>query len=122
MFVPGSNLLSIALHAITPTGGAEVKRFLGESTNDFGSVIKTYSDPVPMVGCSVQPVTSATIQQLGLSLTKSYVNIWTQSNVQVGYDGRQGDLIVWDGAEWEVMSPTNWQVQDGWKQIIAVRQ
>jgi hypothetical protein len=122
MLVPGSNLLGIALRAITPTGGAQVKRFVGESTNDFGSVIKTYTDPEPMLGCSVQPVTSATIQQLGLSLTKAYVNIWTQSNVQAGYDGKEGDIILWDGSEWEVLSPTNWQVQDGWKQIIAVRQ
>lgn len=122
MLVPGSNLLGIALHAINPTSGAQFKKFTGQGENDFGSTIKLYEDPADMLGCSIQPVSAATIQQLGLSLTQSYINIWTQSGIEVAYNGNQGDIIIWAGAEWEVMSPTNWQVQDGWKQIIAVRQ
>lgn len=122
MLVPGSNLLGIALQAINPTGGVQFKKYLGESENDFGATIKTYSDPAPMLGCSVQPMPASMVQQLGLSLQKQYVNIWTQSNIQVAYEGQEGDIVIWDGAEWEVMSPTSWQVQDGWKQIIAVRQ
>ena len=122
MLVPGSNILGIALSAINPTGGIQFKKYLGKTENDFGSTIKTYSDPAPMLGCSVQPMSAAMVQQLGLSLQKSYVNIWTQSSIEIAYDGNEGDIVIWDGAEWEVMSPTSWQVQDGWKQIIAVRQ
>lgn len=122
MLIPGSNILGIALTAINPTGGVEVKKYLGKQENDFGSTIKTYSGPVPVVGCSLQPMPTSMIQQLGLSLQKQYINIWTQSNIQVAYNGNEGDILIWGGAEWEVMSPTSWQEQDGWKQIIAVRQ
>jgi len=122
MLIPGSNLLGIALSAIQPTGGVTVKTFISNTENEYGSTIKMYSDPVPMLGCSVQPMSAAMVQQLGLSLQKNYINIWTQSNIEAAYNGREGDIVNWNGVDWEILNPTSWQVQDGWKQITAVQQ
>lgn len=122
MLVPGSNLLGIALHAINPTGGATYRAYDSEGENEFGTTIKLYKDPVPMLGCSIQPVSYTIVAQLGLDVNKRYVGIWTQHNVQGVYEGRQGDLVDWNGQSWEVTAEDSWIQQDGWKQIIAVAQ
>lgn len=122
MIVPGSNLLGIALTAISPTGGATYKQFLSETENDMGTTVKVYAEPVTLFGCSIQPVPYTIVSQLGLDVSKQYVGIWTQKDVQGVYEGRQGDLVNWNGADWEVTAEESWMQQDGWKQITAVRQ
>lgn len=122
MLIPGSNLLGIALQAINPTSGATVRFFEGETENNFGTTVKAYSDPVPLFGCSIQPVPYTIIAQLGLDVNKNYVGIWTQKNIQGVYEGRQGDIVNWNGSDWEITAEESWMVQDGWKQITAVRQ
>lgn len=121
MMVPGSNLLNIALSVIQPTSGVFVKKFQGDGENSFGGTVKTYTDPLPLNGVSVQPVTKEQIQQTGLALNKEYIYIWTRSDVESAYRGRQCDLINWNGEDYEVAPESDWIKQDGWKQVTAVK-
>jgi len=122
MFVPGANLLGMALTAINPTAGVQIKRFQGQQENDFGKTINAYSEPEMLYGASVQPLSFRDIQQLGLTTGRQYITAWIQTGAHSAYRGGAADMIVWDGAEWEVLEPTSWKVQDGWTQLVAVRQ
>ncbi|QLY03706.1 MULTISPECIES: phage collar protein [Citrobacter] len=122
MFVPGSNLLGMAMSAINPTAGVQIKRFLGQQENDFGKTINSYSAPETLYGASVQPLSFRDIQQMGLTTGRQYITAWIQTGAHSAYRGGAADLILWDGAEWEILDPTSWLKQDGWSQPVAVRQ
>ncbi|HAW0896326.1 TPA: hypothetical protein JLK53_004043 [Escherichia coli] len=122
MFVPGANLLGMALTAISPTAGVQIKRFQGQQENDFGKTVNAYSEPETLYGTSVQPLSFRDIQQFGLTTGRQYITVWIQTGAHSAYRGGAADRIVWDGAEWEVLEPTSWKVQDGWTQLVAVRQ
>lgn len=122
MFVPGSNLLGMALSAISPTAGVEIKRFAGQQENDFGKTINAYSTPEPLPGASVQPLSFRDIQQLGLTTGREYITAWIQTGAHSAYRGGAADLIIWGEAEWEILQPTSWTIQDGWTQLVAVKQ
>ncbi|PSZ18164.1 hypothetical protein [Escherichia sp. 4726-5] len=122
MFVPGSNLLGMALSAINPSTGVQIKRFLGQQENDFGKTINAYSDPESLYGASVQPLSFRDIQQFGLTTGREYITAWIQTGANSAYRGAAADVILWNAAEWEIIQPTNWKVQDGWTQLVAVKQ
>lgn len=122
MLVPGANLLGIAMTAISPSAGVEIKRFQGQQENAFGKTINAYSAPEPLYGVSVQPLSFRDIQQMGLTTGRQYITSWIQTGVHSAYRGGAADMILWDGAEWEVLDPTSWLKQDGWSQLVAVRQ
>lgn len=119
--IPGMNLLQTAMQVITPTSGVAVKAYLGEGENDFGSTVVQYADAVPLFNCSVQPVKKEQIQVLGLAVNKNYIGVWTTTNSEGAYRGRQNDIILWNGKSWEVMPEEDWMVQDGWTHILAVQ-
>lgn len=122
MFVPGSNLLGMALSAINPTAGVQIKRFLGQQENDVGRTINAYSAPEPLYGASVQPLSFRDIQQMGLTTGREYISAWIQTSAHSAYRGGAADIILWNGEEWEIVQPTSWKVQDGWTQLVAVKQ
>lgn len=121
MMVPGSNLLNMALGVIQPTLNVTYQEYQGKVTNEFGTNVVQYGPEVPLTGVSVQPMTKAQVKQTGLELNRSYVQIWTTTNVQGGYRGRENDLINWAGHKWQVMPDSDWLIQDGWTRIIAVK-
>ena len=122
MFTPGSNLLGMALSAINPTAGVQIKRFLGQQENSVGRPINSYAEPEALPGASVQPLSFKDIQQLGLATGREYVTAWIQTGAHSAYRGGASDLLLWNGAEWQVLQPTSWTIQDGWTQLVAVRQ
>ncbi len=121
MFVPGANLLGVALTAINPTVGVQIKRFQQQQENDFGKTVNTYSELEPLFGASVQPLPFRDIQQFGLTTGRQYITAWIQTGAHSAYRGGSADIIVWNGGEWEVLEPTSWKVQDGWTQLVAVK-
>lgn len=122
MLVPGANLLGMAMSVITPTAGVQIKRFQGQQDNDFGKPVNTYGQPEMLYGASVQPISFRDIQQLGLTTGRQYITVWMQTGAHSAYRGGAADLILWDGAEWEILDPLSWIKQDGWSQPVAVRQ
>ena len=122
MQVPGSNLLIQALRVIQPTRGAFVRKFTGEAENASGKTVPVYADPVPLVNCSIQAVPFRDIQQMGLTVGKTYIKVISTTDMHGAYRGGQGDRIQWNGHEFTVLEETNWIVQDGWVRIIAVKE
>lgn len=122
MIVPGSNLLRLALGAIQPTRNVTVRKFLGEAENDFGKTVPTYADPEPLRNCSVQAVPFRDIQQMGLTVGKTYIKVISDLTLHGAYRGGQGDRILWNGVTFTVLESTNWIVQDGWVRVIAVKE
>ena len=119
--IPGNNLLRMALQVIAPTQGVAFQQYLGEQENDFGGTAVSYGPTTPLFNVSVQPVTKSQIQQMGLAVNKSYITVWCDSQIEGSYRGRQNDIILWDGAKWEVQPESDWIKQDGWEQILAVK-
>lgn len=122
MFAPGANLLGMAMTVINPSTGVQIKRFEGQQENDFGKTINAYSVPEALYGASVQPLSFRDIEQMGLTTGRQYITAWVQTGAHSTYRGGAADLILWDGAEWEILDPTSWFTQDGWSQLVAVRQ
>ncbi len=122
MRVPGSNILNMALRAIQPTRGVTVRKYLGEGETSTGATVLQYADPVPVLNCSLQPLPTRDIQQLGLTVGKTYIKLIASANLHSAYRGGAGDRINWNGAEFTVLEPTNWFIQDGWTRIIAVKE
>lgn len=121
MMIPGSNLLNMALGVIQPTANVSYQEYQGKTTNEFGTTVAQYGPETLLTWVSVQPMTKAQAKQTGLELNKSYIQIWTTTNVQGGYRGRENDLISWAGYKWQVMPDSDWMIQDGWTRIIAVK-
>lgn len=122
MLVPGSNILNMALRAIQPTRGVTVRKYLGEGETSTGATVAQYSDPVPVSNCSLQPVPARDVQQLGLTVGRTYIKLISSADLHSAYRGGQGDKINWNGAEFTVLEPTSWIIQDGWTRVIAVKE
>lgn len=121
MMVPGSNLLNMALGVIQPTANVTYQEYVGKGENEFGTTVPQYGPEKPLIGVSVQPMSKQQVKQTGLELNRSYIQIWSTTNVQGGYRGRENDIIVWAGYKWQVMPDSDWMIQDGWTRIVAVK-
>lgn len=118
--IPGSNLLRMALTVIAPTQNVAYRAYMGEHENSFGGTVPNYGTTTPLFGVSVQPITKEQIQQMGLAVNKRYVSVWTLTDVEAAWRGRQNDILLWSGSEWEVLPQEDWIIQDGWRVITAV--
>lgn len=116
--VPGLNLLSIALGAITPESGEWI-RFIGNTTNSQGQDIPAYDLPVPITG-SFQSTDAQTVQQMGLDVTAKHRTLYTESQVSIVDRSTSPDLLVFYGRKYQVVGELDWINQDGWKGIVLV--
>lgn len=119
MFVPGSNLLNMALRHIKPQSPTMWRKFLSKTKNAQGIDVPTYAAAVEIVA-SVQAVQRTLYNQLGLDRQKKYVTIYTTTPLtDVERDG-MGDMIEYGGVTYLVQSLTKWADQDGWSQGICI--
>lgn len=117
--IVGGNLLMLALGAV---GAQPVQwaKFLDRTTNAAGQREPRYADPVTIQG-NLQPMAKRLYQSLGLDWTKTYVVFYTPEDViSVDRDGC-GDKLLHLGSVYVCESSTDWQMQDGWVQITAVK-
>lgn len=118
--IPGANLLSIAMGAI---GSQPVSYFKNTSraANEAGFYVGGFAPGVAVRDCSVQPMPRSRYENLGLDLSRDYVQ-WFVSRAVIGVErDAQGDVFNWAGKRWQVESITDWSVQDGWVCALAVR-
>ena len=119
MFVPGANLLNMALQRIQPQQPVKLRSFVSRATDAKGLDAPTYSAAVLIVA-SVQAVPRVRFLQLGLDRQRAAVTIYTTSALQdVERDGC-GDLIEYAGRTYVVQSLTRWAEQDGWSEGVCV--
>lgn len=120
MSVPGMNLLGLALGAI---GHQPVvySQYLSSTIDNKGRNIPQFAAPVGVPVGSVQAVPRGRYEQLGLSLSKEYVNWFVPRYVLGVCRDADGDRFNWRGEVWQVESTTDWSAQDGWCQCLSVR-
>lgn len=119
MSVPGSNLLLEALSIIEPQT-VRYFRFLSRIANAAGVLASTYEAGVDVEEGSLQAVPLTRYASIGLDLKKKYTS-WFVCEEVVGVDrDRSGDLYEFNGRRYEVVTETNWFVQDGWTCVIGI--
>lgn len=114
-----NNLLNQAFRVI-PQQNFTYLKFKSESVNDIGIKQNEYYAGVEYNG-SVQAVDSKMYQELGLDFSKKYINIYSSLKIQnVTNEQETPDKIIWNNKEYFVVSCSDWYVQDGWTNILAV--
>lgn len=114
-----NNLLNQALTLI-PKQTFTYCKFAGTTVNDEGIKQDTYETGIEFQG-SVQAIEQAMYEKLGLQWSKKYIQIYSSLDIR-NTDNQQvsPDKIIWHGKEYIVTKVTNWYLQDGWTNIIAV--
>lgn len=117
--IPGQNLLNMALSVIARQTVAYFK-FSSRALNDVGQDVTVYDAPVNIVG-SLQAVPRNLYDQYGLDLQKTYVILYTSTNVlDIGRDV-SGDQIEFNGVRYQCESDTDWFPLDGWDAVLCVQ-
>lgn len=118
MFVPGSNLLGMALGMIS-SQIVQYQAFTGNTVMADGSKATGFAAPIEMRG-SFQPMSAANKKFLGLDLNTNYANFYVSADV-FGVDrDRASDRLTYAGKTYQIMSVTDWFEQDGWKSVQLV--
>ena len=114
-----NNLLNQALTLI-PKQTFTYCKFAGTTINDEGIKQDTYEPGIEFQG-SVQAIEQAMYEKLGLQWSKKYIQIYSSLDIR-NTDNQQvsPDKVIWHGKEYIVTKVTNWYLQDGWTNIIAV--
>lgn len=114
-----NNLLNQALTLI-PKQTFTYCKFKSQTVNDYGTKQDVYETGIEFQG-SVQAIEQAMYEKLGLQWSKKYIQIYSSLDIR-NTDNQQvsPDKIIWNGKEYIVIKVTNWYVQDGWTNIIAV--
>lgn len=118
MIVPGSNLLAAALTVIQRQVFQYIA-FEGRTLDGIGYQDVSYAAPVSAYG-STQPASHESLVQLGLDLTKKYMNIFLPRDVQDVDRGSAGDQFIINDQRWQALLKTPWFGFDGWDQVLCV--
>lgn len=114
-----NNLLNQAF-TIIPQQKFTYLRFKTVTVNDTGIKQNEYYDGIEYRG-SVQAVNSTMYQELGLDFSKKYIQIFSSVNIQnVNNNQESPDKVLWNNKEYFVVNCSDWYMQDGWTNILAV--
>lgn len=117
--IPGSNLLNTALTVIGKQTFFYYK-FLTRSTNPDGQDVPIYDAPLRKQA-SIQPVPRELYAEQGLDLQRHYQTVYAPLNVLDIARDSSGDLVMYKGRMYQVLSGTKWFQQDGWGGFLIVQ-
>lgn len=114
-----NNLLNQALTLIPKQTFTYIK-YQGQTVNELGIKQDVYDTGIEFQG-SVQAIEQAMYEKLGLQWSKKYIQIYSSLDIR-NTDNQQvsPDKVIWHDKEYIVTKVTNWYLQDGWTNIIAV--
>lgn len=114
-----NNLLNQAFTVI-PQQKFTYIQFKGVTVDEMGVKQNEYYAGVEYNG-SVQAVDSKMYQALGLDFSKKYIQVFSSLNIQnVNNNQETPDKIIWNNKEYFVVNCSDWYMQDGWTNILAV--
>ena len=93
------------------------------TVNSFGIVASPYAAAVAVKGAHVQPIPSKMFAQLGLQPGRNARRVFVRADLEgmeAQYEG--GDLLLFEGRTWKIVSVDNWYGYDGWKALVAVEE
>lgn len=117
--IPGQNILNMALSVIAKTC-FDYYKFSARTTNSIAQYQSTYNPPQTLQG-SVQAIPRNLYEQYGLEFQKYYLKFYVSKNVIDVSRNNSGDMIVYCGNNYQILSITPWFGIDGWVEIIAVQ-
>lgn len=117
-FIPGQNLLAMALTMITQQGLLYYKA-LGRTLNSLGQYVTQYAEPIVIYG-SWQPVPRELIAEYGLDLQKDYYTFYSSNDVLDIDRDITSDQLAFNGQLFQVDSDNDWYKLDGWKGILCI--
>ena len=117
--IPGSNILNAALRAISSTP-VQYYQYVSRVSNNVGLFNTTYLSPITIKG-SLQPIEKSLYAELGLDLSKKYVDFFVQNNILDVNRDVSGDQFVYATETYQCESAEPWFLIDGWTAIRAVR-
>ena len=120
MGIPGDNLLEDAFQCIDTTEFTYYA-FDANATRPDGVKQPGYIDGVPYQG-SIQAVDRSQYKEMGLSFSKSYIEIFAIIDIKGIERDRASDQLEWsaDGRRYAVSKEVAWQKIDGWDNFVAV--
>jgi hypothetical protein len=117
-FIPGQNLLTMALTMITRQAVTYYKA-VGRELNSLGQWVTMYADGITIYG-SWQPVPREILRQFGLDFQKDYYTLYAPENVFDIDRDITSDQIAFNGQLFQVESDNDWFALDGWKGILCI--
>ena len=94
--------------------------FLKQDINELGNAVPTYGPWYGIRG-NVQYVPRKMYSDLGLDFTKVYINAWASVEINDNAMKNQPDQLFWRGFLWNVQSNSEWNWQNGWVNVTAVK-
>lgn len=113
-----NNLLNQAFRVI-PQQTFTYYKYKGNTISDEGNIVGDYEAGIDFKG-SVQAVDNKMYQQFGLDFSKKYIQIFSSLNIQNVEGQEMPDKVKWNGKDYNVVNCSDWYIQDGWTNIIAV--
>lgn len=117
--IPGSNILNAALRIISSTP-VQYYKYVSRAVNDLGLLEAMYDVPITIKG-SLQPVEKSMYAQLGLDLSKKYMNLYVPNDILDVNRNVSGDQFVYNSERFQCESAEPWFSIDGWTAILAVK-
>ena len=119
MPIPGNNIYQQAT-AIIARQTYDYYQFIGTAIDARGRQTSQYNPAVTLAD-SIQAVPRELYQDLGLDFERDTIRIYTDNQLFAIERDYSGDQIDYRGARFQLLSDTDWQSQDGWREIFAVR-
>jgi hypothetical protein len=117
--IPGSNILNAALRVIASTP-VQYYKYVTRAANDLGIYNTLYDPPIQIRG-SLQAVEKTMYAQLGLDLSKKYMNLFVPNNILDVNRDVSGDQFIYNSETYQCESAEPWFSIDGWTAILAVK-
>ena len=110
------------LHTVvnSDSGVFAFRYFQGQTIDEYGVAVPTYGPWYGVQG-NVQYVQRKMYADLGLDFTKVYINAWASIELNDNAMQKQPDQLFWKGYLWNVQSNSEWNWQDGWVNVTAVK-
>lgn len=92
----------------------------GRVDNGIGQDISQYNAPIQIQG-SVQAVPRNLFEVYGLDFQKQYVTFYVSRQILDVERDVSGDKIQYANLTYQCLSQTDWNAQNGWTGVIAVK-
>jgi hypothetical protein len=119
MKIFGGHILKQAMRVVG-TQTVMYQKWLSRTTNAAGYDVSDYDTPVGIQG-QVQPVNRAVYAQMGLQMSKNYVNLFSEYFIGDLARDRAGDRFTYAGVTYEVMTDSAWKAQQGYSAVMGIQ-
>ncbi len=116
--IPGINLLKVAQTIIAKQSFVYYE-FAGRVKNSIGKYENSFNAGVE-VRDTIQPIPQPLIRELGLSLERTYIMVYTSVDVGTVARGASPDIIDFSSRRYQALESNDWIAIDGWEGLMFI--